>query len=117
MKDVHCDTNESEVLSDIILTSDGKENPDDIFSLDEYVLDLDLEDPYGEDFPMEADVPSTSDNVIRGNLGGDPWNGMERSLKSYQDRLLAIVRPLARIMDMVEEAHTNDLSIDIDLLR
>ncbi|KAJ1157990.1 hypothetical protein NDU88_010686 [Pleurodeles waltl] len=50
-------------------------------------------------------------------LGIDPRKGLKRSLKSCQDRLLDVVGPLARIIDMVEEVHTNDLPLDVNLLR
>ncbi|KAJ1198455.1 hypothetical protein NDU88_002296 [Pleurodeles waltl] len=88
MEDVHCDTNVSEVLSDILRTSDSEENSD-VSHVDKYVLDLDLENCDGADFLIEENVPSTSNNVIRDRwerkcgkqeAGGDPKGAVTHHL-------------------------------------
>ncbi|KAJ1092718.1 hypothetical protein NDU88_005828 [Pleurodeles waltl] len=58
----------------MLLTGDNEENPDDFSPWGEYVMDIDLEDPDGDDFLMEEDVPSTSDNVIRDALGEEMFS-------------------------------------------
>lgn len=50
-------------------------------------------------------------------LGRDPRKGMERSLKSCQDRLLDTLGPLCRLIDLIEENYINGSQPDINLLR
>ncbi|KAJ1109349.1 hypothetical protein NDU88_006711 [Pleurodeles waltl] len=80
MEDVHCHTNEFEALSDILLTSFSEEKPEDVSPLDEYVLDLDLEDHDGDDFLIEEDVLSTSDMLPNEDALRDVARYMPHSL-------------------------------------
>ncbi|KAJ1177605.1 hypothetical protein NDU88_002858 [Pleurodeles waltl] len=49
-------------------------------------------------------------------MGRDPRKGLEHSLKQGQDKLLDVVGPLARILDMAEEGHINECPVDLELL-
>lgn len=50
-------------------------------------------------------------------MGCDPRKGLEKALKQCQGRLLDVLGPLARILDMAEEAKMKKVHVDIDLLR
>ncbi|XP_056378398.1 uncharacterized protein LOC130274287 [Hyla sarda] len=49
--------------------------------------------------------------------GKNPKKGIDRSFKSCQDKLLDLLGPLSKILDLVEESASSSKPIDIDVLR
>ncbi|KAJ1218523.1 hypothetical protein NDU88_006101 [Pleurodeles waltl] len=74
MKGEECDTTDSDVLSDTLITSECEEDQHDVSFLDKYVLDLYHGDLEGDELFMEEDTPFTSKDVIRDPLGEDMFS-------------------------------------------